>query len=199
MSMATLRSTSRWKSGKSTPSKYNRKVNKNKDTSPYSFRPQLSKKSLQIAEKLGSSRDRLTRPTKVMMNQRKSIDKYRNDPKQMTSQSKTYTSYTENYDTSLDVSSSFFRPAINPKSREIDRQVSKSPLNKSMNRFEKLYYQKDQQMAKITALKSLYTREDNLKEEENCTFRPEVNSYYNRERLGCRTPTNVIERNLQWQ
>lgn len=125
-----------------------------------------------------------------MMNQRKSVDKYHKDPKQMTSQSKTYTSYTENYDTSLDVSSSFFRPAINPKSREIDRQVSKSPLNKSMNRFEKLYYQKDQQIAKITALKSLYEREDNLKEEENCTFRPEVNSTYNRERLVWKYDTN---------
>lgn len=61
---------------------------------------------------------------------------------------------------------------------------------------------KDQQNAKINALKTLYQKEESLKDIESCTFRPQTNNSYYNHKFVSQTPrgyTNVIERNAQWQ
>jgi hypothetical protein len=107
----------------------------------YSFRPQLGKKSLQMAGKMGNAMDRLTRPTRTSRSpiSRNMCNNYLY-PKSPDSvlQSKTFSS---NHNESCELSDSHvsFRPTINHKSRQIDRHISRSPMNKSANRFDKLY------------------------------------------------------------
>lgn len=139
-SVTSLRSAGRCKSGKSTPSKYNKRIKKKDHGSPYTFKPHLNKNSLKIAEKLGTSRNRLTKPSKFMMNKRKSVEKlsrnqssnylYQKSPDTLP-QSRTYSNYKDAWNMSLNTSNCQFRPAINPKSRQIVSKISKSPVNQS--------------------------------------------------------------------
>ena len=97
-----------------------------------------------MAKKLGSSRDRLTRPKKKFNDTRKSLNNmtrdnlsrsYLNSSKSPSAlNSKSFCHFSENYDPSMNES---FRPNINKKSRMIDREVSKSPSGQA--RFERLY------------------------------------------------------------
>lgn len=183
----------KWKSGKGTPSKYGRKVKNKKDPSPYTFRPQLSKKSLKMAERMGKSRDRLLRPkgqSKSPMSRNNNGYLFHNNSMQP-SNSKSFIGHNQTYDHSVDTSVSF-RPRINSKSRKLDKHSSKSPLNRSFNRFERLYMNVDQQNAKISALKSLYEKESILKDIEDCTFTPHINN--------TSTPSSqsFVERNKNW-
>jgi hypothetical protein len=116
-------------------------MNKNKPSSPYSFKPQLSKKSLKMAEKMGNAMDRLTRPTRAS---RSPISRNMSNnylyPKSPDSlpQSKTFSSHNnESYE--LSDTNASFHPTINLKSRQIDRHMSRSPMNRSYNRFDRLY------------------------------------------------------------
>ena len=110
--------------------------------SPYSFKPQLSKKSLKMASKLGNVMDRLTRPNRTSKSpiSRNQSSKYLY-PKtpDSGSVSKTFISYqNQSYEFSTDANASF-HPTINSKSKQIDKR-SKSPMG--MNRFEQLYLHK---------------------------------------------------------
>ena len=89
---------------------------------------------------------------------------------------------------SLEATGSFFNPTINEKSRQIDRKTSRSPYGRQVDRFERLYKNKDQQNAKLEALRQLYKREESPPEEK--------------QKFRSRTPINinsVIDRNTQWQ
>ena len=121
VSLTSGRSSSRWKSGKNTPSKYSWKVKKSQKSSPYTFKPQLSKKSLQIAEKLGNSRDRLTRPSQNTMNKsieimsRNQSSKYLYSKTPKNNQQKHNFSHWNDGSQSFEGTGSFFNPTINPK------------------------------------------------------------------------------------
>lgn len=112
---------------------------KRTDTSPYTFRPHLNKNSLKMAEKLGSSRNRLTRPSKFT-NSKKSVEKYIKkdnsnylDPKSPDSlpQSRTFSSHSDACEFSIDGSGHKFTPAINPKSRQIANKLTNGPMGRS--------------------------------------------------------------------
>ena len=193
MNVNSVRSSSRWKSGKNTPNKYSRKVKKTQNSSPYTFKPQLSKKSLQIAEKLGNSRDRLINPSKYSMNKsteilsRNQSSKYLYSKTPKSNQQINF-SHWNDVANSLEATGSFFNPVINKKSRQIDRKMSNSPFGRNMDRFERLYKYKDQQFARLEALKQIYKRDESPPEEK-----PKTRS---------RTPINinsVVDRNIQWQ
>jgi len=154
-----------------------------------------------MAQRMGRSKDRLTKPSKFMMNQKSTEKLSRNQssnylqPKTLSfmAQSKTFSNQSDLYDITLN-SNDTFKPIINAKSRQIDREVSRSPLN----RFEQLYQQKDHQNAKKNALSTLYDQEDMLKDIENCTFTPRINTHYS-QFTNLEGGTNVVERNKQWQ
>lgn len=137
------------KSLRNTPSSYSKKMkSKAKDTNACTFRPKLSQKSLKMAKRLGSSHERLTRPKMKLTSTNKSINhptrehnsKYLNSSWRSPGsllQSRSFSHFSENYDPSMNES---FRPAINSKSRMIDKKMSKSPMGQS--RFERLYNNK---------------------------------------------------------
>ena len=111
-------------------------------------------------------------------------------------QSKTFSSNNESYELSFENNASF-HPTINTKSRQIDRHRSKSPLNKSFNRFERLYMNMDQQQAKLAAMKSLIDKENLLKDIEICTFKPSINKP-NKIESASHVNRNFEERNHNW-
>lgn len=193
MNVSSMRSGSRRKSSKNTPNKYSWKVKTSQNSSPYTFKPQLSKKSLQIAEKLGSSKDRLTSQSKYLMNKSSEILSRNQSSKYLYSKTpksiqNINSSHWNDANYSLDATGSFFNPVINKKSRMIDRKVSNSPFGRHLDRFERLYKYKDQQNARLEALKQMYKRDESPPEEK-----PKVRS---------RTPINinsVVDRNIQWQ
>lgn len=141
----TGRSKSKCKSTKGTQNRYGARVkSKPKTTDEHTFKPQLSQKSLQMAKKLGRSRDRLTKPKKKFNDTRKSLNNltrdhmsksYLNTSKSPSAMnSKSFFHFSENYDPTMNES---FKPNINKKSRKIDREMSKSPGGQA--RFERLY------------------------------------------------------------
>ncbi len=73
--------------------------------------------------------------------------------------------------------------------------MSKSPMNRSFNRFERLYMNVDQQQAKISALKNLYEKESILKDIETCTFQPNINKP---QEFSNSSGVDVVERNYNW-
>ena len=90
---------------------------------------------------MGKPMDRLTRPTRAS---RSPISRNMSNnylyPKSPDSlpQSKTFSSHNnESYE--LSDTNVSFHPTINPKSRQIDRHISRSPMNRSYNRFDRLY------------------------------------------------------------
>ncbi|CAI2379510.1 unnamed protein product [Moneuplotes crassus] len=200
VSLTSLRSNSKYKSGKGTPGKYSNK-NKNRDSkSPYTFKPQLSKKSLKMAEKMGSAKDRLYRPknqSKSPISRNHNPHSFYQNSYQNLTQSKSFMNNNQTYDQSLDSKASF-HPKINSKSRKIDRNVSKSPMNRSFNRFERLYMNVDRQQAKISALKDLYEKESILKDIETCTFTPSINKNINISTHNTYADGDVVERNYNW-
>ena len=173
-------------------------------TEKYSFKPNLNKNSLKMASKLGKSIDRLTKAPKYSKNiksiERMSRNQLHTNPSQKSPrvfpQSKTFSTHSCMKSPKSVNKEGDFKPAINPKSRQIDRQVSRSPLS----RFDKLYLDKDHHNAKKNALKSLYDKEELLKDIEHCTFTPRINeqSYlgFNKSFEG---QNDVFERNQQWQ
>jgi hypothetical protein len=156
-----------------------------------------------MASKLGKSIDRLTKAPKYSKNiksiERMSRNQIHTNPSLKSPnvfvQSKTFS--TQSYlKPPPELNKEEFKPAINPKSRVIDRQVSRSPLS----RFEKLYLDKDHHNAKKTALKNLYDKEEFLKDIEHCTFTPRINDHsYLGMGKSFEGYNDVFERNQQWQ
>jgi len=157
-----------------------------------------------MAQKLGNSRERLTKPKRNFMQTRKSVSylsrnqssKYINSaspdglPPSMSS-----SNYNENYDPFMNES---FRPSINPKSRRIDRELNKTPVDQS--RFERLFNNREQRDAKLKALKNLHEKEKILKELS------EITPAINKSSIDCtfgdittRNQYDIYERNEKWQ
>jgi len=151
-----------------------------------------------MAERMGNAKDRLYRPkiasrSPLSRNQQSNY-LYPKTPDTI-GQSKTFSSYSDTYELSLDASASF-HPIINQKSRKIDKHTSRSPMNRSFNRFDQLYMNVDQQIAKKTALKALYEKENFLKDIENCTFKPHINK---KSKSNSYIRGGFVERNQNWQ